>query len=467
VAVAGVAIGTAAGWLAGAKPLYLIVLLVAAMVLVCFLADIELAVMSLLILRSSLDIFSAQQIPAAYAIGIDALTLLYVTLLLLTGQPVRSDWFWWFFAGWVILQGLWPILCAIGGLGLGAGVLLDNIREWMRIFSWLMVYLLVMQLKDRVHPEKLISLLFISLIPPVAVALIQIFLPDSLLPALLRSEGQRISGTLGHPNALVTYLLLFIGLICWKLRQARNRLPWLLLLSLLAFVFVGAKALFSLAMLGTFVLVLITPRLNLTSLIGGILLLVVVLGLFASTEFGVERLRSIAQTPLFNSNIDVSRAILLSNSDNNSFNWRIAQWTYLLKSWQQSPIFGYGLATSRYLSIFHLYAHNDYIRALVEGGIVGLVTFFAFLAAQSMRLVQLLRSAPRGSAQRDLCWILLAFFLATLIAMLTENIWSHTLLYFYWWTILAIAGWNWNQPQPLETPVVTSPIAQQKRFTKL
>jgi O-antigen ligase len=372
----GVVFGAIAGWLAGAKPLYLVLLLTAAAVLVYFFLEFELAVMGLLILRSSLDIFSAQQLPAAYAVGVSGLTLVYVTFLLLTRQTVRTDWFCWFFAGWTLWQALWPILCILGGLGLGTEVLRDNLREWMRLFSWLMVYLLAMQLKGRLDPKRIISLLFIALITPIFVGLLQLVLPDSVLPSFLATNhGDRINGTLGHPNTFVTFILFFIGLTYWRLRWASNRLPWLLLLGLLALLLIGTRAMFGLGMLGTFVLVTIAPKFNWLNLIGGVLLLVLVLGLFISTPFGQERLQSIAQTPLLNSNIDISRAILLSGSDGNSFNWRISQWNYLLTAWQQFPIFGYGLSTSKHLSIYNLEAHNDYIRSLAEGGLVGLTTF--------------------------------------------------------------------------------------------
>lgn len=445
----GVAIGAIAGWLAGAKPLYLALLLGAPIALFFFFAEFEIAVIGLLILRSSLDIFSAKQIPAIYAVGLDGSSIIYVTVLLLTKQKVRTDWFWWFFALWTLWQALWPILCIFGGLGLGTEVLRENIREWVRLFSWLMVYLLVMQLKDRIHPKRIISLLFIALIPPIAVGILQMFVPDSLLPGVLAtSHGDRINGTLGHPNTFVTFLLLFIALTYWRLRWSVNRLPWLLLLGLLAFVLVWTKALFGLGMLGIFILVAIAPRFNLLNLIGGLLLIVLVLGLFASTPFGQERLNSIAQTPLLNSNMDVSRAILLSGSDNNSFNWRLAQWSYLLNAWQQFPIFGYGLATSKFLSVFNLEAHNDYIRALAEGGLVGFAIFLVFLATQGVRLVQLWRSSPKGSDRRDFCSILFAFFVAMVVGMITENIWTHTTLFFYWFTLLAIAGWKWEEAKP-------------------
>ncbi|MEP0885302.1 O-antigen ligase family protein [Trichocoleus sp. ST-U3] len=467
VGVAGVGVGIVAGLLAGIQPLLLGLAFVAVGAVVYFFASFEQAALGLLLMRSSLDMFSAQQLPAAFALGVDALTLLYVTVLLLTSQTVRTDGFWWFFFGWVVLQGLWVILLPLGALGLDASLLSDSIREWVRLFSLLMVYLLVMQLKDRVPPEKVIHMLFFSLVLPITMGLMQAFLP-SLIPSFLSggggdagsmpSEGvSRITGTFAIANTFATYLLVFMGLAWWRLGQSKQRLPWFLLLGLIAFFYVGTKSLFALIMLAVFVVVLIAPRLSVVNLIGGVVLFALVVGLFASSEFGQERLGSIGQTPLLNPDIDVWRAILLSQGDNNSFNWRLAQWHLELTRWRQYPIFGYGLGLSVEAAGNGFLPHNDYIRALVEGGVVGLTTFLGFFAAQVVHLVRLLRNAPRGTGQRELCLVLLAIILAISAGMITENIWSHTTLFFYWWIIFAVAGWDWNERPTEDSPALADP----------
>ena len=457
VGVGGVLIGTAAGMLVGANALYLGLAVGAVAAIAYFFNSFERAGLGLLILRSSLDVFSAQQIPAAFAVGLDALTLLYVTVMLLTGQTVRTDGFWWFLTGWVLLQGLWVVLLPLGGLGLDASYLTDSMREWVRLLSWPMIYLLVMQLKDRMPPKQVISALFLSLVIPVTVALLQMFLP-SLLPSFLfgggdsssipSEGGSRVKGTFGTANTFATFLFLFIGLTYWQLGQTKRRWPWLLLLGLLAFFFVSTKSLFSLMMFAMFVLVLIAPRLSILSLIGGLVLFAVVIGLFASTEFGQQRLGSIAGTPLLNPDMDVWRAILLSQGDDNSFNWRLSQWYLELKRWQDYPLLGYGLGLSIPAAGNGYLPHNDYIRALVEGGIVGFTTFLGFFGVQIAYLVRLIRSAPPKSTQRNLCLSLLAVLLAIPIGMTTENIWSHTTLFFYWWAVFSVAGWDWQQQFP-------------------
>lgn len=453
-------VGVGIGLLTAFEPLYLGLVVGAIAVVFLFFARFEQTVLGLLILRSGLDPFSAYQIPSLFAIAVDILTLLYVAVTLLTGQIVRTDKFWWLFAGWVALQGVGVILIPLEEQGLDAGAFIDSIREWVRLFSWLMVYLLVMQLQDRLHPQKIISALFFALILPLTAATIQMLVPVSLLPAILQAtkdpisgEISRINGTLGLSNTFATFLLLFIGLTYWKVNQSQRRWTWLILLGLLGFFYVNTKALFSLIMLGIFILVLIAPRLSLINLIGGAFLFAVVIVLFASTEFGQQRLTSLTQTPLLNPDLDISRAIILSHGDGNSFNWRLAQWSLLMQAWEQSPILGYGLASSRYLTIYNNYAHNDYVRALAEGGILGLLAFLFFLGIQATHLIQLLGRTSSTKAQQDLCRVLLAILAAVVVGMITENIWSHTTFFFYWWTLFAIAGWNWDRPNPVDNSV--------------
>ncbi|MCF2149956.1 O-antigen ligase family protein [Desmonostoc muscorum LEGE 12446] len=444
-------IGVGIGSLTAFEPLYLGLVVGAIAVVFLFFARFEQTVLGLLILRSALDPFSAYQIPSLFAIAVDVLTLLYVAVTLLTGRIVRTDKFWWLFAGWVALQGLGVILIPLEEQGLDGGAFLDSIREWVRLFSWLMVYLLVMQLQDRIHPQKIISALFFALILPLTVATIQMLVPVSLLPAILQAtkdpisgEISRINGTLGLSNTFATFLLLFIGLTYWKVNQSQRRWPWLILLGVLGFFYVNTKTLFSLMMLGILIMVLIAPRLSLINLIGGVFLFAVVIVLFGSTEFGQQRLTSLTQTPLLNPDLDISRAIILSHGDGNSFNWRLAQWSLLIQAWEQSPILGYGLASSRYLTIYNNYAHNDYVRALAEGGIFGLLAFLFFLGLQATHLIELLGRTSSTSAQQDLCRVLLAILAAVVVGMISENIWSHTTFFFYWWTLFAVAGWNWE-----------------------
>jgi O-antigen ligase len=452
ISLAGVGVGVGVGFLVGVSPNLIVLALVGVAVLILFFAKFEQTVLGLIILRSTLDPFSNQQVPAAFAIGLNVLTLLYVIVQILLRKKVYTDKFFWIFATWVGLQGIWVLLPALGW-GLGSGYLATYMREWLRIFSWAMVYLLVMQLKDRIHPRKIISALFFSLPIPVIAGFMQIFLPTSVLPSFLlcHTDGMAvidscITSTFGHPSGFGTFLLLFIALTIWKLGHVQERRLWIILLTMLTFLLVISKSFTSLIMLIVFIVALIAPKMDFIKLIAGGLFLAIVIGLFASTELGQERINSLFATPLLNPDMDISRTILLSFGDGNSLNWRIAHWSFLLQSWQNSPILGYGLATSPYLSLFTGYqAHNDYVRFLAEGGLVGFTLFLMFLVLQFIRLVQLLRSSPIGSIQRSLCSTMVAILVAIIVGMSSDNIWNHTTLFFYWWVILAVLGWNWEE----------------------
>ncbi len=450
-------LGLGVGLLAGAQPVLLCLGLVAGAMVVYFWNNFEKSVLGMLILRSSLDVFSEQQLPAAFALALDGLTLLYVGAMLLGGKKVKIDRFFVLLAIWVALQGLWVILLPLGGLGFDGSFLSSAIREWVRLFSWLMVYLLVMQLKDRMAPQRVVGLLFLGLVLPLFVAFLQVTLPTSALPPMLIygggadglpfEAGSRINGTLGHPNTFTTFLFLFLGLTYWKQSFAQKRLPWLILLGVLAFFFVGTKSLFGLMMLATLIACLLAPKLSLVNLIGAVAFFALIIFLFGSSEFGRERLGSIAETPLGNPDIDLWRAILLSQGDGNSFNWRLAQWTYLFKQWQQFPWFGFGLGVNKYVSANGLEPHNDYVRALVEGGVIGFTTFIGLLVAQVVHLLQLIRTSVVGSEHRAFCLTLLGISVSLAVGMITENIFTHTTLFFYWWALLAVAGWNWQKTQ--------------------
>jgi O-antigen ligase len=459
IGLAGSLLGLTVGILAGVQPFYLALGIGAVGILLCFFKNFAATVLGLLILRSALDPFSAQQIPAVFAIGTIVLTLLYVVVMALTKRPIYTDGFWWFFAGWTAVQGLWVLLLPLGLLGMDSSFWPESLREWIRLCSWVMMYLLVMQMKATTSPQRVIAGLFWSLLIPLAVAALQVIAP-SVLPPIFSGvtepgiapigEVSRVNGTLGLANTFATFCLLFLSLTWWQIGQVKRRLPWLLLLGALVFFVVSTKSLFVLLMMAIAILVLMLPRLNSIELLGGIAIFAIAIGLFASSDAGRERLASLFDTPLLNPDMDVSRAILLSATDHNSFNWRIAQWTFLLQAWQDYPILGYGLLTCSKLTVLHNYAHNEYVRALTEGGIVGLFTFIGFLGAQIGRLFYLARQALPGSAQRNFCWTLLAMLLATIVGMMTENIWTHTTLFFYWWTLMAIAGWDWQEsPQSM------------------
>ena len=453
IGIIGAGVGLTLGILAGLQPLLLCLAIAAIALIIVFFAYFEQTILGLLIIRSSLDIFSDLGIPAAFAICLDLLTFLYIIVCILTRKKIQTDRFWWFLIVWVLIQSLWVISLPFGVLGMsGSYFLALGVREWVRLFSWAMVYLIVMQLKGKLPPQKVINLLFFSLILPLSAAFIQFILPPSILPDFLSlvpshsdiENASRINGTFSHPSPFTTFLVLFIGLTCWKLEHSKIRWPWLVLIGLLIFFVTSTKALIGLPMTAIVILVFNLPRFTPLRFGSACLLCLTIIAFFASSEFGQARLASLYETPLLNRDINIYDAILMRRYINNSFNWRIEQWTYLLKLWPNYPILGYGLSTVRDLTHLENYAHNDYIRVLVEGGIVGFTAFITFLGVNLSRLIVMYRSLPTGSAQGNFCLLLTGMLVAIMVGMLSDNVFDHTTLFFYWLSLSSVAGWEWD-----------------------
>lgn len=412
-------------------------------------------VLGVLLLRSALDLYSGKSVPAAFAIAVDLLVFVYIGRQLILRQPIHTDRFWWLLIGWVGLQSIWVILLPLGGLGGTPYMAYDAMREWVRFFSLAMVYLLVMQLRDRIPPDRLASILLLSLVIPMILAVLQIARVD--LPGFLQSDvgwkdftgtGDRINSTLGHYNSFATFCLLFIALSLWRMQMSKKPLLWALLVGGLLYCLIATKSLTGLVMLLVFGALYFLPRLKGKGFLGA-LALAVTLFILLSSELGQERLVELNKTPLLNPDLSFGRAAALQAADmkefRNSFNWRLLQWRDLLSDWQRYPLLGYGLGSTKELSVFNTTSHNDYMRFLVEEGLVGFGLFLLFLFAQVARVLQVMRQSRPGSPQRALCGVLFPYSIAMLVGMAAGNVMVHTAMFFYWWTLLALLDWPWPE----------------------
>ncbi|MEL6162190.1 MAG: polymerase, partial [Cyanobacteria bacterium J06627_32] len=147
-----VLVGVVFSVLLALQPLYAGGLVVAIAGTYVFIRHFEQAVLGILLMRSVLDMYSAQQIPALFAVGVDGLVFLYLGRQWILRRQVHTEPFCWDLYGWVMVQSTWVLLLAANGLGGTPDMAFEAMREWTRFFSLAMVYLLVMQLRDRISP---------------------------------------------------------------------------------------------------------------------------------------------------------------------------------------------------------------------------------------------------------------------------------------------------------------------------
>jgi O-antigen ligase len=208
----------------------------------------------------------------------------------------------------------------------------------------------------------------------------------------------RANGTLAHPDSAAMFFALAALVSTWCWLQDGRRL-----------VDATAVAVFVVALIATFS---VGGVATLTAMTAALALLragsrrekVLVLALacaiplaFFATPLGGRRLTRETATSLLAEQ---------RGEPNTSLAWRLHKWKLLLPEWERSPAFGEGLGTTvtpepipgdRYAGEP---PHNEYVRYLVETGVVGLALLLAALAWLLARLASArrLEREARGSS---------------------------------------------------------------------
>ncbi len=141
----------------------------------------------------------------------------------------------------------------------------------------------------------------------------------------------------------------------------------------------------------------------------------IVLLAFFATPLGSQRISSEAHTNTANVESGTSLA------------WRLHKWKLLLEQWRHSPLLGDGLGstlTTTASSPADNYTgkppHNEYIRYLVETGVLGLALLLWGTGVLARRLVRLRRSPPTPTAA-SAATLALVVLLGCLFNALADN----------------------------------------------
>jgi putative inorganic carbon (HCO3(-)) transporter len=124
------------------------------------------------------------------------------------------------------------------------------------------------------------------------------------------------------------------------------------------------------------------------------------------------------------------------NNTGNSLLGRLALWNRDLGLWKTQPILGRGWGST--LASVNVAAHNDFLRALVEGGIVGFVAFV-------LLIFSLVRMGWRiGAARGDLPRAFLGLALGYTAVSVASNNLGKGAYQFYFWLIAGVAYVCWE-----------------------
>lgn len=231
-------------------------------------------------------------------------------------------------------------------------------------------------------------------------------------PLLFSSGTGRAFGTFNHTNSAASFVAVYVLVLVFLLmRQRKWRYFGLLVIALLAVV-------------GTLSLG------GLSSLAVGIVLLLFMSGARARVKVAAAVVLAGAAVVVFASGALDSRLSQLettvsfddatSATSTNSLDWRFYNWRRVLAIWAQRPFFGYGLGRADLdLQPIGKQPHNEYVRALVETGILGTV-LLAVIVAVIIASLAASRTTERWGK---------ALAISTLVTLLVNALASNTTSY--------------------------------------
>lgn len=273
----------------------------------------------------------------------------------------------------------------------------DTSTEIVRLLSFFLLYLVARATVTDWPAFRRISIAFAaSMAIPAIVGFGQVLTGTGLTFA---DSANRAYGTFGHPNVLAFYLVLGISfvILAWPTLNTRLKSRWPITIILgLLLILTFTRGAWGGLLLSLGVMGLVRFR---RMLMGGLVALVVVIAILPTINivttdvFGVD-LRTVPG----------AREIIARQANQSSYQWRLDVWTEMSRRFQERPIFGFGLGAFpavRQLQVFDFFqgvgAHNDYLRLIIELGLLGLASYGAFLLSIFIHLsrkYRLLRTTP-------------------------------------------------------------------------
>jgi O-antigen ligase len=261
---------------------------------------------------------------------------------------------------------------------------------------------------------------------PVVIRMIQIIGIASALLALyqlathtgLRVAGEiRSNGTFAHPNDAVLFFAVATMASLWRyIDDGRHRLDLIF-----GIIYAAASlSTFSLGGLASLLVMLMVfgvfRRGSFALKVGSWAVAALLILVFLATPLGAERLASESST--------TSANLTLHGGGKTSLSWRFYKWKTLIPEWERGPLFGQGLGTttttedtSGNTTVGNL-PHSEYVRYLVETGVVGLLILLCGVVILIRRLAR-----SRGAQNAGILGVVIV------VGFLINAVAANTLLY--------------------------------------
>ena len=125
----------------------------------------------------------------------------------------------------------------------------------------------------------------------------------------------------------------------------------------------------------------------------------------------------------------------------NTLVWRLHYWTEVIPLANANPVTGIGLASTQYETDAAKQPHNDFIRAYVETGLVGLVFYVCMLVALVGNARRAVQRAPRDTLESGVAAGALACAVCFVLGSMAANVMSNVVSLWYLIAFAAAAGY--------------------------
>lgn len=403
VSVAGLAL--LAGMLAEAPPAVLLAIAAAPLVLVVGHRIALGALVAALVVRALLDGAGNQLATAGVAAGLVGLAVL---VLLRAPQ--------WVLASLLVSAGL--LVSAWSGAPTHGAA--ETYGEAVRVISCLAVVVITVNAPGTLTFHRVLHGVQLVGFVPAALAIVQLATGSgTMISGVMRS-----SGTLAQSNsAALFFALCNVATLAAVLDHPRRRWPHLGLLAL----FLGAQVS--------------------TGSVGGLVACVVMIAVytFVSAQRRLGRIvlgtvgGALVVYAAVTSDVGTRRLTeLTAGTGDNSVTWRFHAWDKVLDAWRANPVLGNGIGATQSDSILAgNIPHNEYVRLLAEGGVVGLALVLGLGLWLTARFVGRLRSGGDRPSS--------ALALAVIAGLAVNALAANTALYtvaFYLALFMVAGSWR-------------------------
>jgi O-antigen ligase len=314
----------------------------------------------------------------------------------------------------------------------------SGIKTLMRLLSIFSVYIISFLYFQENKEKKMLFLkvLFISYLLPCLLGLYQAITQRGFYGV----DGFfRINGTYFHPNSFAFNLFLafiiFTTVYFNSQKKLRKKVLFYLIILMILILFTLTRSAWLGLILFILVLLLIYERkkvLKYSILAISLLFIFVILNNYTILRY-------------FDWNtIPLVRRVTTSTNLLSSWEWRIKTWTQMTKYVYQSPFIGFGLDTYRFLrskEVYDitesLYAHNDYLKILIELGALGLLLYLNLIYQTLKNILQkFINQIKKKNKDREYLIAFIGIFIIYLIAGV-DNVLLATSLQWVLWIYIA------------------------------